>query len=337
MSRRKIGIIGCGDFLRWQEAAIRASQGCVVSMVFDLDPEKAAQWAVSFEAVAARSAEEVMASGDVDVILLFVPPWIRKDLLMKAAGRHKAILTTKPLAPTFADCEAMLAACDETMCGVIYNRTENAEIEALRRVLQEGRYGRLALYKQDWIHHFPQWNDWATDPDRNGGPFMDAMIHNLNIARHLMGSDVMGGFFASNNHAQSLRCRDTEFMKVDFEGGGAAHLFITWAADLKVFGTEGNFREHIEQLFMVTDQGWLITKAAVQDRAPVGGDPNAGGWLFRRDGETVRVPPVPVPNVYDAFITHWEGRGPWPDTLVSLKEAAEDIRIIRAAMSDGRF
>ena len=82
---------------------------------------------------------------------------------------------------------------------------------------------------------------------------MDAMLHNLNAARYLMGRRVVGRAFFSDDHTHSLACDDTQFLKVDFEQGASAHLFITWAAELAVYDSAKNDREHIDQCFMVTD------------------------------------------------------------------------------------
>ncbi len=87
------------------------------------------------------------------------------------------------------------------------------------------------------------------------------MIHNLNLSRYLMGRPVTGATFFSEKLAHpNLTCADTEALKLQFAGNGSALLFITWAADLAVFSTDGNDREHIDIFYLVTDQGWRITK-----------------------------------------------------------------------------
>ena len=70
--------------------------------------------------------------------------------------------------------------------GVLYGRSGDGFACMARQALASGEIGTLALYRHDWLHHYPQWNTWALDPAKNGGPFMDAMIHNLNLARYLM-------------------------------------------------------------------------------------------------------------------------------------------------------
>ena len=71
---------------------------------------------------------------------------------------------------------------------------------------------------------------------------MDAMLHNLNAARYLMGRRVVGRAFFSDDHTHSLACDDTQFLKVDFEQGASAHLFITWAAELAVYDSANGAR-----------------------------------------------------------------------------------------------
>ena len=209
----------------------------------------------------------------------------------------------------------------------MYMRTGGAQFETLKRVFDSGQIGRLALYKQDWIHHYPQWNDWALDPEKNGGPFMDAMIHNLNIARYLMGRPATAATFFGDSHAHDLPCNDTEFLKLDFQSRGSAHLFITWAADLRVDSTEGNYREHIDLWYMVTDQGWRVT---------FGKDDNGeAAWVASREGGTQCFPIEPIAGgtAFDRFAECVRTGRPLPSDIPGIAEAAEDIRIIRQAMA----
>lgn len=321
----RLGIVGCGDFLRIQEPNISTSAAFTVDALFDPLRERAASYAAKWPgARAGASAEEVVEADTVDVVALFVPPWARRPLVERAAAAGKHIITTKPLAPAIADCEAMLSAVKTAgvKAAVIYNRTESRAVETLKRVFESGRFGRLALFKQDWIHHYPQWNQWALDPTKNGGPFMDAMIHNLNIARYLMGRPAERAWFFSDRHAHpDLSCADTEFMKIDFAGAGAAHLFITWAADLK-HESGGNYREHYDIFYLVSDQGWRITVEGENVHAS-------------RLGETQKIPLVAeLENPFAQFARWVKGDLPHPSLLASLEEAAEDIRIIRRSSAN---
>ena len=319
-----LGILGCGDFLRLNCDELKASRLVHVAALFDPDRPRAERYAAELGGRALDNASAVVADPEVQVLLIFSPPWVRAGLFTEAAQAGKPILTTKPLAPDTISCAAIQAAAQAggIPCGVIYNRTGNAAVQALKRLFVSGEVGRLALYRQDWIHHYPQWNAWAIDPKKNGGPFMDAMIHNLNIARHLMGREPSRvAFFSDNLSHPQLPCADTEAMKVDFDGNGTGLLFITWAADLAVHSTAGNDREHIDLFYCVTDQGWRVT---LEDQ-PGGGQVIAAS----RRGERKQWPVPPFSStVYDEFAAHLQQGTAWPERLPDLREAAMDIQLI---------
>lgn len=326
MSKKlRIGIVGCGDFLRLQESVINQSQHVEVAALFDPAKDRCEKFAAKWPGSrACQSAEEVLDAPDVDIAAIFVPPWLRKGLFVRAAQNGKRIITTKPFASTVEECDEMKAAVKKAgvAAGVIYNRTESRLAVTLKRLLESGRFGQLALFKQDWIHHYPQWNNWALDPQKNGGPFMDAMIHNLNIARYLMGRPATRGTMFSDKHAHpELPCADTEFLKLDFTQNGSAHLFITWAADLRVDSQAGNYREHVDIWYGITDQGWKLTEQQKDGTTVISAT---------RDGKIETFPLTEITQTaFDALAAGIPDASGCYGTLASVDEAAEDIRIIR--------
>ncbi|MFW5830192.1 MAG: Gfo/Idh/MocA family protein [Planctomycetota bacterium] len=323
----KLGIIGCGDFLRWQADAIAAASNVSVVALFDPRKEAARRFADKLGGSVVDEAAAIIDDPAIDTVALFVPPWIRADLLLRCVAAGKAILTTKPLAASRADIDAIEQAVTAAglPCGVIYSRTGNPIVDTAKRVLESGEIGTLAVYKQDWLHHYPQWNDWATDPERNGGPFMDAMVHNLNAARFLAGSQISAATFFSNSHVHvdDIACADTESLQVDFASGASAQLFITWAADLASGDTSGNNREHIDQFFMITTDGWLLR---------IGDHDGAWSLIASRQG-SIKAWPIENQsgNHYQRFAEHREAGTPWPENLATVQEAADDIRLLRHA------
>jgi predicted dehydrogenase len=216
----------------------------------------------------------------------------------------------------------------KTRTGVLYGRSGDGWPVALKRLLDSGEIGKLALYRQDWLHHYPQWNTWALDPAKNGGPFMDAMIHNLNLARYLMGRPITGASFFSEKLAHpDLACADTETLKLQFADNGSALLFITWAADLAVYSTDGNNREHIDIFYLVSDRGWRITKERVEGKVQI---------VASRAGERKTWPADDLGgSVFDRFAAVIETGDALPEDIVSLGMAAEDIRLLRSLEETG--
>ncbi len=321
-----MAIIGCGDYVcRWESGTINNSKKVKVKSLFDTNRKQAEILNKKLEGRIVESVDEIFNDNEIDIVCLFVPPWIRKEYVLKAVKAGKHIITTKPLAASIDDCREMVKAVENSKikCGVFYGRTGDAEIETYKNIFDSNEIGNLALYKQDWIHHYPEWNDWATDPEKNGGPFMDAMIHNLNTSRYLMNRPATQCTFFSDNHAHNLKCNDTESMKIDFKNNGSAHLFITWAADLEVFSQEGNDREHIDIMYMVTDQGWRLTTQS---------DDSGTFVVASRNGENKKwevkeLEKTAYDTVAESIVNNTDLPGHTPD----IRMAYEDIQIMRMA------
>jgi predicted dehydrogenase len=320
--KMKVGIIGCGDYLRRQMETIGASRRIEIKSLYDIDAEKAGRYARLFGTESVSSSKAIFSDKEIDILLLFTPPWARKGYFLQAVEQGKHVIMPKPLAVDLNEATAMINAVqDRVHCAVFYRRTGNALYETLKQIFSSGEIGNLSLYSEQWLHHFPQWNTWATDPEKNRGPFMDAMIHTLNIARYLMEGEVTSFCFFSDNHAQQLRCNDTEFLKVNFSDGGAAHLLITWAADLEVYDPKVNEREFILTCQMITDRGWYVREVRKE---------NGTHTIEARKEKTAKTwPLLPLQaTAYDEFVeTIDQGR----NQRFDLKDAWKDVKILTVA------
>ena len=139
-----------------------------------------------------------------------------------------------------------------------------------------------------------------------------------------MGRSVTKSSFISENLAHpNLTCNDTEFMRLQFENNGTALLFITWAADLAVYDKDKNSREHIDILYMITNQGWRVT---VQEE--IGGKAVIEA---AREGQVRQWPVMPLDgSFYDRFVKYTvEQHGSLPSDLVDIHTAFEDVRLVR--------
>ena len=324
MNRLSLGIIGCGDFLRFITNDIQKSKKTEVRYLFDLDFNKSKKFSELLGGTPVPSADEILDNKDVDIVCIFVPPQYRRDYLLKAVKNKKPILTTKPLGSTTEECEEMVEAVEKNniKCGLIYWRSSSPSLIRMRDILDSGEIGNLTLYREDWIHHYPSWNNWALSHNDNGGPFMDAMIHSLNLARHLMKSKATNCIFFSDNYAQKLPVNDTEFMKIDFKHGGSAYMFISWAPDLEVYNNEGNFREMFNVEYFVTDKKYKVTIENRNGKEKI---------IATRDG-IEKIYEITEGEIYfDSFAEFLKVGGELPSCLASVREGYEDVKIIRDA------
>jgi predicted dehydrogenase len=322
MKTYRAGLLGAGDFARIQSPILLKSERLRVDAVYDPQPAAAQNTAKRLGARVAASPQDIFGDPDLDVALIFTPPFTRRELVEAAVAAKKMIITTKPLAPNLADAQAIVDATRDGRCLVIYKRTGNAPIRSLKKLLASGEIGSLGLYRHDWIHHYPYWSSWSLDPEKNGGPLVDAMIHNVNTARFLVGREVVAYGYHGYRISHAFAIPDTELLVLEFDGGATAHLSITWGADLAIYDARANDRERIDVNYVVTTKGWLV-RFETRDGHPV--------VSATKDGH-VRLYPVEVPPVtlYDQWVTDVEAGRPVES---SAQEAYRDLELALFATS----
>jgi len=316
----RAGLFGAGDFARIQSPILQKSRRVRVEAVYDPNPEAARTTAERLGARVAESPDAIFRDASLDLALVFTPPFTRRELVEAAVAAGKRIITTKPLAPNLEDARAIVKATSGAPCLVIYKRTGNAQVQALKKVLDSGEVGELGLYRHDWIHHYPYWAPWSLDPKKNGGPLVDAMIHNVNTARFLVGRDVVAYGYHGYRVSHSFAVPDAELLVLDFDGGATAHLSINWAADLAIYDVKANDRERIDINYVVTNKGWLV-RFETRDGRPM--------VSATKDGH-VRLYPVEQPpsTLYDRWADDVEAGRP---VETSVTEAFGDLELALTA------
>jgi len=316
MNVYRAGLLGCGDFTRIQTPGLLRSQRLRVTKVYDPNPEAAKLASERLGAGVVDSPEAIFDDPEIDVALIFTPPFTRRALVEQGVAAGKRIITTKPLASTLEDARAISEATKDGRCLVIYKRTGDAGIQSLKRLLVSREVGDLMLYRHDWVHHFPYWAPWAMDPKKNGGPLVDAVIHNLNTVRHLADREVVGFGYHGYRLTQKFAIPDTELLVLDFEGGATAQLFITWAADLAIYDRKANDRERININYVVTSERYLLRFETREGRPVV---------CATRDGH-VRLYPVEAHplSLYDRYVDDVEAGRPLETTA---QEAYRDLEL----------
>jgi predicted dehydrogenase len=316
MSVYRAGLLGCGDFTRIQTPGLLRSERVRVAKVYDPNPEAAKLASERLGATVVNSPEAIFDDSEIDLTLIFTPPFTRRALVEKAVAAGKRIITTKPLASTLEDARAISEATRDGRCLVIYKRTGDAGIQGLKKLLVSREVGDLVLYRHDWVHHYPYWAPWAMDPKKNGGPLVDAVIHNLNTVRHLADREVVGFGYHGYRLTQKFAIPDTELLVLDFEGGATAQLFITWAADLAIYDRKANDRERININYVVTSERYLLRFETRETRPVI---------CATRDGQ-VRLYPVEAHplSIYDRYVDDLEAGRPLETTA---QEAYRDLEL----------
>lgn len=206
----KWGVLGCGWVARdYVIPALLASANGRVVALCDRDPSALAR-ALPHDAGGGStgaaperhtSVERFLATPGLDAVYVATPNASHAALVAAAAGAGKHVLCEKPMAPSAAEAEAMVAACERA--GVAYATAFDQRYQArhrrLRALVAAGALGRVTCVRihyacwtpGDWSPDGAPHDNWRVDPARaGGGSMIDLAPHGLDLAQYLVGEPI---------------------------------------------------------------------------------------------------------------------------------------------------
>jgi scyllo-inositol 2-dehydrogenase (NADP+) len=229
---------------------IAATDGVVLQAVVTRDPARRAQLAAHCPGVIAVDALTDVVS-DVDLVVVASPNRFHVELAQTALAAGKHVVVDKPLAVTSAQARAL--ATQAEAAGVVltafHNRRWDDDILTLRRVLDEGRLGRLLRLESRFDRWRPQikggaWREDG-DPADGGGLLLDLGSHLVDQAVQLLGP-VRTVYAELDVRRPGAVVEDDVFVALAHESGARSHLWAgVHAADapprLRALGDEAAF------------------------------------------------------------------------------------------------
>jgi predicted dehydrogenase len=136
-----------------------------------------------------RSTDEIVAGGDIDLVVIATPNNTHADLARRALAAGKAVVIDKPFALTVAEAEeiAQLAQARGLFLSVFHNRRWDGDFLALREILAEGLIGEVAIFESNFDRFRPEPQDRWKERGAGAGVWWDLGPHLLDQALELFG------------------------------------------------------------------------------------------------------------------------------------------------------
>ncbi|WP_319545617.1 inositol 2-dehydrogenase [Ruegeria conchae] len=182
-----IGLLGCGRIGQVHAHSIGQIDGARVSAVADAfaDP---AQMLADKTGAQALSAEDLIGSADVDAVVIGTPTDTHYDLIHKAANAGKAIFCEKPVdmsANRIRDCIKVVEATGVPFM-TAFNRRFDPSFANIQSRIANGEIGNVEIVTILSRDPSPPPISYI---ESSGGLFRDMMIHDLDMARFLLGEE----------------------------------------------------------------------------------------------------------------------------------------------------
>lgn len=192
----RVGLLGAGRIGRIHANAVVENGRAQLVAVSDAVPE-AAKAVAAAAGAQVRGAADVLAASDIDAVIIATPTDTHADYIEKAAAAGKAIFCEKPVDLDAARIRTCLGAVERAGVPLMigFNRRFDRNFAELKRRLDAGAVGTPEIVTI--ISRDP-----APPPvsyiERSGGLFRDMMIHDLDMARFLLGEEPVSVYAAGS-------------------------------------------------------------------------------------------------------------------------------------------
>jgi myo-inositol 2-dehydrogenase/D-chiro-inositol 1-dehydrogenase len=185
----RFGVLGAGRIGKVHARTIAASGKAKVAYLADALPRAAADLAAEVGAKVA-SVEEIIAAKDVDAVLIATPTPFHAEQIEAASNAGKSILCEKPVSLSVERIEQCLKVVEKnkTTLMIGFNRRFDPSFAALQKRLREGAVGEVELATIISRDPAPPPPEYVKS---SGGIFRDMMIHDLDLARFLVGEEFV--------------------------------------------------------------------------------------------------------------------------------------------------
>ena len=214
-------VIGCGRISEKHLSALTCGElDARLVAIADLDESRALAKAEQYRVPCYRDYREMLAAHpEVDVVNVLTPSGLHVDHVVDLAPHGKHIVCEKPMALRPEHCDRMIEACRAGggRLFVVKNNRFNPAVQAARRALEAGRFGKLVSasvslrWRRDQAYYDQAaWRGtWALD----GGVLSQQATHHLDLMQWFMGP------------VESVQCQTaTRLMQIEVEDTAAAIL-----------------------------------------------------------------------------------------------------------------
>jgi predicted dehydrogenase len=330
MESGRIGVamLGAGFIAEYHLAGLAAAGGADVRVVVGRSRDKARALATRFHVPDADiDVAATLARRDVDAVIVATPDETHEPIAIAAAKAGKAILLQKPMAASVAGAQRILAAATEhgVDLQVSFMHRFFDEVEAARRMLDEGRIGRVLAVRIRNATPGPDWQPWffmkSSVPHGVAGQLG---VHGIDLCEQLIGR-IRSVSARGRTALPKRRLRDGATIAVETVDNATASYevedgtLVTHEMSMTEAAGTDRFRMEIYgeagTLWLRTERGLLALNVATG---------NERAW------QTPALPATPFgARQHAAWLAGIKGTGPRLDTAA---DAVRGMRVVDAVM-----
>ncbi len=184
----KFGLLGAGRIGKVHARAITSNPDAKLIAVADAMPAAADAIAKQY-GCDVRTIEQILASADIDAVVICTPTDTHADLIEKFSAAGKSMFCEKPIDLSLPRVKACLAVVEKNKSTLMvgFNRRFDPHFMAVREAIDNGAIGTVEMVTIISRDPAPPPAEYAM---RSGGIFRDMTIHDFDMARFLLGEEI---------------------------------------------------------------------------------------------------------------------------------------------------
>lgn len=195
-----------------------------------------------------QNFDEIAKNPDIDIIYVVLPPSMHREYVERAAKAGKHVFCEKPMAPTVADCKAMILACEKAKVklAIGYRCQHDPNIQAYRKITKSKKFGKVVEVTSKAAYTEGRTNHWKQIKALGGGVMGDMGVYAIQGARMATGMEPIAvTALASTTRPEIYKeVEETVEYTLEFPGGIKAKC-------LSSFGQNANSLE------IKYEKGWV--------------------------------------------------------------------------------
>lgn len=229
----RVALVGCGRISANHFNAIKHHEKDMeLVAVHDADPTRVNAVAEQYGVKGYTQLTSLLEESQADVVILCTPSGMHAEQACLIAEHGKHVITEKPMATRWQDGLRMVKTCDKANVHlfVVKQNRHNPTIQALKKAIDSGRFGRIYLVNSNVFWTRPQsyyaQDRWRGTWEFDGGAFMNQASHYVDLLDWLIGP-VESVQAMMGTLARSIEVEDTGVLNIKWRSGALGSMSVT--------------------------------------------------------------------------------------------------------------
>ena len=233
--------------------ALQLTKNCELRGIVTGSPEKIPVWQEKYgikdkNVYNYENFDSIANNSDIDVIYIVLPPALHAEYTIRAANTGKHVWCEKPMAPSVADCERMIKACNDNKVklAIGYRCQHDPNIQAYMKAAKERPFGKVKLVTSAAGYFDARTDHWKQNKALGGGAMGDMGVYALQGARLATGEEPISVVAQASTTRPEIyhEVEETMMFQLEFPSGARA-------------ACQTSFGINMNHLLVNYEKGWL--------------------------------------------------------------------------------